>query len=152
MGEGDYEQTGQLPVNDYVYVVNNTKTSCTDPDAVVEIVNRQIEITTSMDLDCDIYVDIEALTGGGITLISFTIDGVSYSAEYGMTWDEWIDSDYNTDSYKRRVEYASDNINIIHIVKDNKQLKYATSIVLTKDTINSGGIYILGDISHSGGS
>ena len=65
MGEGDYEQTGQLPVNDYVYVVNDTKTSCTDPDAVVEIVNRQIEITTSMDLNCDIYVDIEALTGGG---------------------------------------------------------------------------------------
>ena len=30
------------------------------------------------------------------TLISFTIDGVSYQAEDGMTWAEWCDSDYDT--------------------------------------------------------
>ena len=32
-------------------------------------------------------------------LISFTIDGVSYQAEEGMTWDEWVSSSYNTDNY-----------------------------------------------------
>lgn len=32
-----------------------------------------------------------------VTLITFTIDGTSYQAEEGMTWSEWIDSDYNTD-------------------------------------------------------
>lgn len=29
-------------------------------------------------------------------LISFTIDGVSYQAEPGMTWDAWMNSEYNT--------------------------------------------------------
>lgn len=33
------------------------------------------------------------------TLISFTIDGTSYQAEEGMSWDRWTYSDYNTVSY-----------------------------------------------------
>ena len=32
----------------------------------------------------------------GVYLISFTIDGIKYRAEEGMTWKEWIDSEYNT--------------------------------------------------------
>lgn len=32
-------------------------------------------------------------------LISFTIDGTTYRAEYHMTWEEWVESDYNTDNY-----------------------------------------------------
>lgn len=32
-----------------------------------------------------------------VTLISFTIDGISYQAEGGMTWGEWCASSYNTD-------------------------------------------------------
>lgn len=65
MGAGDYEEAGQLPVNDYVYVVNQERTTCSDPNAVVEIVNRKIEVSTSTNLDCEIYADIKALTGGG---------------------------------------------------------------------------------------
>ena len=30
-----------------------------------------------------------------VTLISFTINGDSYQAEEGMTWQEWVNSDYN---------------------------------------------------------
>ncbi len=32
-------------------------------------------------------------------LISFTIEGTSYQAEDGMTWKEWVDSNYNTGGY-----------------------------------------------------
>ena len=32
-------------------------------------------------------------------LIEFTIDGVTYQAEEGMTWGEWIDSEYNSDGF-----------------------------------------------------
>lgn len=32
-------------------------------------------------------------------LISFTIDGTSYQAEEGMTWAEWVDSEYNINGY-----------------------------------------------------
>ena len=31
--------------------------------------------------------------------ISFTIDGTTYQATEGMTWAEWVDSEYNTDGY-----------------------------------------------------
>lgn len=32
------------------------------------------------------------------TLITFTIDGTTYQAEEGMTWYDWCNSEYNTDS------------------------------------------------------
>lgn len=33
------------------------------------------------------------------TLISFTIAGTSYQAEEGMTWEQWVNSSYNTGGY-----------------------------------------------------
>lgn len=38
-------------------------------------------------------------TGGDATLITFAIGDVSYQAEYGMTWEDWVNSDYNIDAY-----------------------------------------------------
>ena len=32
-------------------------------------------------------------------LITFTIDGVTYQAEDGMTWTEWVNSKYNIDNF-----------------------------------------------------
>ena len=32
-------------------------------------------------------------------LITFTIDGIEYQAEEGMTWGEWVNSKYNIDGY-----------------------------------------------------
>lgn len=34
--------------------------------------------------------------GSFTKLITFTIDGAEYQAESGMTWAEWVESDYNT--------------------------------------------------------
>lgn len=33
------------------------------------------------------------------TIISFTVHGVSYTAEEGMTWAQWVGSDYDTNGY-----------------------------------------------------
>lgn len=33
------------------------------------------------------------------SLITFTIDGIEYQAEEGMTWGEWVNSEYNVDGY-----------------------------------------------------
>lgn len=33
-------------------------------------------------------------------IITFTIEGVSYYAEEGMTWEEWVNSEYNTINFK----------------------------------------------------
>ena len=35
-------------------------------------------------------------TQGGVKIIEFTIDNTSYQAEEGMTWGEWVNSEYNT--------------------------------------------------------
>jgi hypothetical protein len=44
------------------------------------------------------YADrITAIVESG-GLITFTIDGVEYQAEEGMTWGEWFNSEYNTSS------------------------------------------------------
>lgn len=34
-----------------------------------------------------------------VNLINFSINTVSYQAEDGMTWEEWVNSSYNTDGY-----------------------------------------------------
>lgn len=44
------------------------------------------------------FSSIENLGGN---LITFTIDGTEYQAEEGMIWDEWVESEYNTDGYGR---------------------------------------------------
>lgn len=31
--------------------------------------------------------------------INFTVDDISYQAEEGMTWGEWVESDYNTEGF-----------------------------------------------------
>ena len=35
----------------------------------------------------------------GKPIISFTINGTSFQAEEGMTWNQWCSSDYNTGGY-----------------------------------------------------
>ena len=42
-------------------------------------------------------------------LISFTIDGATYQAEAGMTWGEWVESDYNTLGFSA-VENVADGV------------------------------------------
>jgi hypothetical protein len=44
--------------------------------------------------------------GGGGSLITFTIGGAEYQAEEGMTWGEWVDSEYNVN---RKVFINLDN-------------------------------------------
>ena len=37
----------------------------------------------------------------GKELISFTIDETQYYAEDGMTWGDWVNSEYNIDGYEK---------------------------------------------------
>lgn len=45
-----------------------------------------------------IYV-IEKAKEEVVNLISFAIESAAYQAEEGMTWGEWVTSNYNTDNY-----------------------------------------------------
>lgn len=75
---------------------------------------------------------------GLVKLISFTVDGTSYQAVEGMTWNEWLESDYNTDNY---------SVNLGHIIKgSNGSMYVATSgnvFVTPTDTIIGDHAYIM---------
>jgi hypothetical protein len=47
----------------------------------------------------DIVFNFSTVPNSSVELISFTVEGVSYQAELGMTWSEWTNSSYNTDGY-----------------------------------------------------
>ena len=38
---------------------------------------------------------VSTLESGG-QIITFTVEGTTYQAESGMTWEEWVESEYNT--------------------------------------------------------
>ena len=80
--------------------------------------------------------------GQKLNEVTFAIDNVEYKAIEGMTWEEWVNSVYNTDGY---------------IIQNNsvysKDRKKVGSVSKT-DKITSGISYITinGNVSHSGGS
>lgn len=53
------------------------------------------------------YIEI-----GGI--ITFSIDGVEYTAKEGMTWGEWIESEYNTIGATNG-DYTGDGVGFIYV-------------------------------------
>ena len=65
------------------------------------------------------------------TLISFTIDGTSYQAEEGMTWEEWVNSGYNTyDFYiKNGNAISTSNKSSSYTVRRNRYLELPTYVI-----------------------
>lgn len=69
-------------------------------------------------------------------LINFTIDGTSYQAGQGMTWNQWVETPYNTDDFSVDL---GDNT-----VRNGTNFLYTSSnmqLVLASNTIISGGAY-----------
>ena len=46
------------------------------------------------------------MESGKVNLISFTIDYIQYQAQEGMTWGEWVRSQYNTQGYYIDSDYS----------------------------------------------
>lgn len=67
----------------------------------------------------------------GANLITFTIGNAEYQAEEGMTWEEWCDSEYNTESYF----YAG-----VHVCNPNG---FYISTVTPSDIIENGKSYVI---------
>ena len=49
--------------------------------------------------DAIVGYDFEDDGEESVNLITFTVDGVEYQAEEGMTWEEWCDSEYNVSNF-----------------------------------------------------
>ena len=54
-------------------------------------------------------ISLDFSTVAGSNLMSFTIDGTTYYAERGMTWQEWYDSSYNTSTIYIEKNYICSN-------------------------------------------
>lgn len=54
-----------------------------------------------------VYEDGTSDGGGSSVAIEFVIEGVWYTATEGMTWEEWINSSYNTGSYVVDGDYVT---------------------------------------------
>lgn len=77
---------------------------------------------------------------GAVTnLISFTIAGTSYQAEEGMTWEEWVNSSYNTDGYYIDGTYIANSKGRIYTSSSYKTPVVNTDIIVSgHEYYNSG--------------
>lgn len=65
--------------------------------------------------------------------ITFTIDGTSYTASEGMTWEEWCNSSYNSSDFR--------TINTDVLIWGSGTAAYIKNVVKT-DVITNGTAYI----------
>lgn len=85
--------------------------------------------------------------GTGASLINFTIGGTSYSAEEGMTWEEWCNSNYNT------YGYVIDNYDgYIAAGGGHNYVAFSGSLVKSTDVIINNTNYTHHDIGTGGGN
>lgn len=98
--------------------------------------------TTAVEVTCE----------SAVSTISFSISGTTYQAEEGMTWAQWVASEYNTDGYKivDNSVYSSDNnyyvTQNIAVIGSPQYVRVGSA-----DTIVSAKEYVLG-LAGGGGS
>lgn len=87
------------------------------------------------------------LAHDGIKLISFTIDGTTYQAMNGMTWGEWVNSEYNTiKAYiLQRAIYVKKDSAYAHI--DISPYGSSNPPIDTTEIISGGTYYVTSEIS-----
>jgi hypothetical protein len=82
----------------------------------------------------------------------FTIEGTTYYAKAGMTWEQWVDSSYNTAGYERMM---LDAVNTLARMKSSTAgygVAYNDEFVSLSDTIIVGRAYTEKYGYHSGGA
>ena len=70
-------------------------------------------------------------------MITFTINDTEYQAEEGMTWGEWVESNYNTGRYSILAGYITDSDLEFYVYTNPITLTLATDIII------SGNSYLL---------
>ena len=110
---------------------------CYDPDGVPAMYDR-VEGKYHYNAgtgDFEAGSDEESGDSGKIT---FTIAGVSYQAEVGMTWVEWVNSSYNTDSFVYAATldwvYTKTGLNVWY----NGSLVYKTAAIIANAAYTTG--------------
>ena len=77
------------------------------------------------------------MPSGGGSIITFTVNRTEYQAEEGMTWGEWVDSEYNVnrsfeiDPFDNSIGYGS------------RYVSNDEGYVFASDIIQEGYVYVL---------
>lgn len=90
-GSGEYEKTTASGWPTEGYVFNEELSRCENGSTVSwDDTKKVIVVSGNLSDKCYVYFD-------KVNIISFTINGTEYNAIEGMTWGEWINSDYNVE-------------------------------------------------------
>jgi hypothetical protein len=96
-----------------------------------------------------IFVDgVETATVAN--LISFTIAGTQYKSEAGMTWGEWVESEYNTGGFIIGSSINSGEYYTITTTQRDYTVAFNSNTVFSTDVINENE-YQLITLSGGGG-
>ena len=105
-GSHDYVEAGQIPTNEYAYMVN-AQSYCSDNYAQIQIINtflqndvsKQVQVTTSTDVSCMIYADHLPMGSGQYASGTISIGNTSYNTNNSDNWTNWINSANNTGGF-----------------------------------------------------
>lgn len=115
-GSGEYEKTtaSGWPTDGYIF--NTELSKCENGGELSwDAENNKVLMSGNTSDKCYVYFD-------KVNIITFTINGTEYNAIEGMTWGEWINSDYNVEE------------------KYGLECKAINGAVIFK--LNSGGYYV----------
>lgn len=76
-------------------------------------------------------------------LISFTLMAVTYQAEAGMTWGEWVESEYNTGNFKTTAATRNSDGATVQLITEGT-VRYVTENNENKTTILADDVIIGG--------
>jgi hypothetical protein len=91
-----------------------------------EIDNLELITVNDIDIIC-----------GVVSIILFTINSTTYQAEEGMTWGEWVESDYNTGGFYLSA-YDANNI----LSTYGTYIKFNNNDVIRSDIIIENQAYL----------
>ena len=118
-------------------------------DSVTTSANMFLSTTNIPNYNSSIVDKTNAHTGEGGYLqiksvtFNFTIDGVTYTAEQGMTWGQWVDSSYDTRGFVNNGDliYTDDlTYALVHEVSNDGFTSY--SWPAATDLIDSSLVYV----------
>lgn len=131
------EQVAYVDNQGEQYWTNNTYKT-------INITSKLAEVTNGADLLAWLKANATKQGTSTPTLISFTLDGKEYQAEEGMTWADWVASEYNTGRYRADGYHVSDEYsNPIENSADVWQ--YPTDYIIVNESYNATSG------THSGG-
>ena len=122
-GSGNYEMTTRDSWPTEGYIFNSTLSKCENGGELAwDDTNKKVLMSGNMSDKCYVYFDKETPT------ISFTIGGTTYYADPDMTWEEWVNSSYNTGNYYQIEEVDLDGDSYLEKIITNRKNAVALNV------------------------